>query len=114
TAVGLLLADDHAEQRGLARAVRADDADDAAPRQAEGEVIDEQPIAVALAEILRLHDEIAEARGRRDDDLGRAVALTPILVEQLLVRGQPRLGLRLARARRHPHPLELPLERPLQ
>ena len=33
--VGLLLADDHAEERGLAGAVGADDADDAAPRQVE-------------------------------------------------------------------------------
>ena len=36
-AVGLLLADDHAEQRGLAGAVGADDADDAAGRQLEAE-----------------------------------------------------------------------------
>ena len=47
--VGLLLAGDHAEQRGLAGAVRADDADDAAGRQLEGQVVDQQLVAEALA-----------------------------------------------------------------
>jgi hypothetical protein len=46
-AVGLLLAGDHAEQRRLAGAVRADDADDAARRQLEAEVVDQQPVAEA-------------------------------------------------------------------
>jgi hypothetical protein len=40
--VGLLLADDHAEQRRLAGAVAADHADDAAARQREREVVDQQ------------------------------------------------------------------------
>ena len=39
--IGLVLADDHAEQRGLAGAVRADHADDAAARQLEGETVDQ-------------------------------------------------------------------------
>ena len=47
--VGLLLADDHAEERRLAGAVGADDADDAAARQVEVQVLDEQVVAVALA-----------------------------------------------------------------
>src|SRR5690606_23768809 len=42
-AVGLLLPGDHAEERGLAGAVRADDADDAARRKLEGEVVDQKP-----------------------------------------------------------------------
>src|SRR6187397_1268011 len=49
--VRLLEARHHAEQRGLAGAVRADDADDAALRQVEVEIVDEQAIAVRLAEI---------------------------------------------------------------
>src|SRR5215831_5872564 len=39
--VGLLLADDHLEQRGLAHSVRPEDADDAVTGQAEGEVLEQ-------------------------------------------------------------------------
>ena len=73
-AVGLLLADEHAEQRGLARAVGADDADDAAARQREREVVDEQPVAVALAQVLGLDHLVAEPRTGRDRDLQLVVA----------------------------------------
>jgi hypothetical protein len=48
-AVGLLLAGDHAKQRRLAGAVGADDADDAALRQGEVQVVEEQAVAEALA-----------------------------------------------------------------
>src|SRR5579883_546003 len=50
--VGLVLAGDHAEQRGLAGAVRADHADDAARREFEGEVVDQQVVAEAFLEAL--------------------------------------------------------------
>src|SRR5436190_19094868 len=50
-AVGLLLARDHAEQRRLARAVRADDADDRAGRHLEAQVVDEETVAEALADV---------------------------------------------------------------
>ena len=42
-------AGEHAEQRRLAGAVGADDADDAGRRQRERQVLDEEPVAVALA-----------------------------------------------------------------
>src|SRR5690348_8941574 len=45
-AIGRVLAGDHAEQRRLAGAVRADDADDAAWRQLERQLIDQQVVAV--------------------------------------------------------------------
>jgi hypothetical protein len=60
--VGLLLAGDHAEQRGLAGAVRADDADDAAGRQLERQVLDQQPVAEALVQALGL-DDVSPRRG---------------------------------------------------
>ena len=69
--VGLLLADDHAEERRLARAVGADDADDAAGRQDEVQVVDQQVVAVALAQALGLDHQVAEARPGRDRDLAR-------------------------------------------
>ena len=51
--VRLVLPGDHAEQRGLAGAVRADDADDAAGRQLEGEIVDQQIVAEALPQASR-------------------------------------------------------------
>src|SRR5262249_5193901 len=62
--VGLLLADDHPEERGLARAVGSDDADDAARRKPEREVLHQQTIAVALAHMFGGDDEVAQVRPR--------------------------------------------------
>ena len=47
--VGWLLPGEHAEQRGLAGAVGADDADDAGAGQRERQILDQQPVAEALA-----------------------------------------------------------------
>ena len=81
-------------------------------REREREVLDEQPVAVALAQLLGLDDEIAEARAGRDRDLD--LVLTGLgrlrLRHELVVRVDARLALRLPRARRHAHPFELPLE----
>ena len=113
--VGRLLADEHPEQRRLAGAVGADDPDDARPRQRERQVLDEQPVAVALAQALDLDDRVAEARPGRDRDLELACAalLVVRLGEQLLVGGQAGLALGLAGLGRHAHPLELAGERAL-
>ena len=68
--VRLFLSDDHPEQRRLAGAVRADHADDAAARQREVEVLDQQVVAVALLHAARLDDDVAEPRTGRDVDFG--------------------------------------------
>ena len=68
-AVRLLLARDHPEERRLAGAVRADHADDAARRQRERQVLDEQPVAEALRDAVGLDDDVAEPRPGRDVDL---------------------------------------------
>ena len=49
--VGLLLAEHHLEERGLAGAVGADDPDDAARRQQEGQVLDEEPVVESLDDV---------------------------------------------------------------
>src|SRR5262249_47608552 len=72
--VRFLEAGHHAEQRGLAGAVRSDDADDAAGRQIEVQVVDQQAVAVRLAQTLGFDHEVAEALARRDVDLVRLVA----------------------------------------
>ena len=110
---GLLLADDHAEQRGLAGAVRADDADDAAGRQLEGEIVDQEPVAEAFADMVCLDDHVAEARARRNGDLRLAVVVAAGLRHKLVIGLDARLGFRLARLGARPDPVELAGERPL-
>ena len=112
-AVRLVLPGDHAEQRGLARAVRPDDADDAAGRQLEGEVVDQQIVAEALPEAVEVDDVLAEPLGHRDDDLRGLGLLFGGLCQQLLVALVARLGFRLPRPRRRRDPLLLALERAL-
>src|SRR5439155_10899207 len=84
--VRLLLADDHPEQRGLARAVGADHADDAPAGKVEREVVHQRAVAVSLGQMLGAHYEVAEARRWRDRDLRRVGATLLLLGEQLLVR----------------------------
>ena len=113
--VGLLGAGEHAEQRRLARAVRADDADDAGRRQRERQVVDQQVVAVALREVLGLDHHVAEPLAGGDGDLEPVASAVGRLGfgEQLLVRREAGLALGLARLRRHAHPLELAFERAL-
>ena len=85
-AVGLLLPGDHPEQRRLAGAVRADDADDAAARQREVDVVDQQQVAVALAQAARFDDDVAEPRAGRDVDLDLLDLLRRLLVRAGLRR----------------------------
>ncbi len=113
-AVGRLLADEHPEQRRLARAVGPDDAHDPGPRQRERQVLDQQPVAVALAQVLDLDDRVAQPRTRRDGDL--ELPCTPLVVlrlgQQLLVGAEAGLALRLPRPRRQADPRELARQGP--
>src|SRR5262249_57409272 len=99
--------------RRLAGAVRADHADDAARRQRERQVFEQQPVAEAFGSAVRLDDGVAEPWPRRDVDLDAVELLRALLGEQLLVRGDTRLRLGVPRARAHAHPLELARERAL-
>jgi len=95
----------------LAGAVGADDAHDAAAREREREIVDEQPLAERLAQVLGLDHQVAEARAGGDVDHRRIELLVPVLREQVLVGRDARLALRLPRPRVHLHPLELAGER---
>jgi hypothetical protein len=77
TAVRFFLADDHAKERRLARAVGADNADDGPRRHVEGHVLDQQPIAEALVDLLGADDDVAQARPRRHVDLQFFAGLLP-------------------------------------
>ena len=98
--VGLLLAGDHAEQRGLAGAVRADHADDAAGRQIERKVVDQQVVAIAFLEMVEVDHVLAEPLGHRNGDLRDGVLPGVGDLEQFLIALVARLGFGLPRLRR--------------
>ncbi len=85
TAVRLFLAGDHLEQRRLAGAVRADNADDAAGRQLDRQVVDQRAALEALGDAFHLDHHLAEALADRDDDLRVAGTLLLGGIHQLLV-----------------------------
>src|SRR5690606_28680770 len=66
--VGLLLANDHAEERRFTGTVRADNADNGSGRHCEVHVLKEKPIAKALRETFDLDHLGAQSRARRDAD----------------------------------------------
>src|ERR1700729_4192562 len=105
--VRLLLTRQHTEQRRLARAVGADDADDAAGRQLELEILEQELVAIGFRNPLRLDDQAAQALRDRDEDLRRTGALLLALGEQLFIGVDARLRLRLARLGRRGDPFAL-------
>ena len=111
--VGLLLPGDHPQQGGLAGAVGADHADDPASRKLEVEVVDQQPVAVGLAQTVGLEHDIAQAGPGGDVDLDLVELDVSVLGQQRLIRVQTRLGLAAPRRRVHPDPLQLLLDRAL-
>src|SRR5262249_53210358 len=110
---GGFLRGDHAKQRGLAGTVGTDDADDAAGRQLEGEVVDEKVVTEPFGQVLEVDDVLAQAFGHRNDDLRGLLSLVGGLLQQLLVALVARLGLRLAGARARRNPLALARQRAL-
>ena len=111
--VRLFLLGDHAEQRGLAGAVRADDADNAAGRQLEGEVVDQEIVAIAFLQRFEIDDILAEPLGDRDDDLRGLRLLLAGLLHQILIALIARLRLGLPRLGRCRDPFLLGGERAL-
>src|SRR5713101_5299560 len=108
--IGLVLADDHLEQGRLAGAVGTDHADDAAGRQVEGEVVDQEPIAEALGDLLRRDDVVAEPRAGGDDDLRLIECRLLLLGHHLLVGRDARLALGAPRMSALAHPFQFALQ----
>src|SRR5262249_50710359 len=111
TGVRPLGAGQHAEQRRLAGPVRADDADDPAARQVEGQVVDQQPLTVALAQPLDADHQVPEPLAGRNVDLVGLVALLEFARGELLIALQARLALGLTGLGVLAHPFELVRER---
>src|SRR5262249_20836845 len=111
--IGLLLSDNHAKQRCLASSIGADHAYDSAARQPKIEPVDQQILAKRLLELFGNDHVVAEARSVRNRNLDLVVALLALLRQQLLVRGQPRLGFGLTRFGCHANPFEFARKRTL-
>ncbi len=104
-------ADDRLEERRLADAVRADDADDAVAWQCETQVVDEHTVAERLVDVLGFEDRRTQTRSRRDLDLGEVELLRIArLLLHLVVAFETRLVLRLTCLRRRADPFEFVLE----
>jgi hypothetical protein len=97
--IGLLLPGDHPEQRRLAGAVRADDADNAARRQLERQIVDQQPVAKPLRGLPPRSPLVAQplAGGMTICAVRRALRRRPL--HQFVIGLDARLGLGLARLR---------------
>ena len=111
TGIRLLQAHDGLEQRGLAHAVRADDADDAVARQGERQILDQRAAVEALVEVVHLHDLVTQARRGRDLNFFEVELLVLLgLGRHLLVALQTSLVLRLASLCTGANPRELFLQ----
>ncbi len=85
--VRLFLAGYHLKQGGLAGAVGPDDADYAAGRQRETDIVQQHLVAEGLGDVLGLYDQVAQARTRRDEDLQVLAQFLAALAQQVLVGG---------------------------
>ena len=110
-AVGLLLAGDQLEQGGLAGAVGADHADDAAGRQREAQILEQQFVAIGLGDAVDLDDVAAEPLGHLDQDLRLARRAVLLRLDQLVEGADAGLGLGLARLGRAADPFQLVVDR---
>src|SRR6185369_17273816 len=97
--VWLFLFRDHAKQRGLARAVWTNHADDSARRQREVHIVDEQVLTIAFIHMISLDNDIAESWAGRDMNLQILTPLFILLPQQIFVGVDPRFALGVTRFR---------------
>ena len=108
--LALHAAGDNPQERGLAGAVGADDADDGTRWHDKAQILEQQPVAERVGEAVGLKHHVAQARPRRDVDLQIILNALVLLAQQLLVVREPGLALGLARPGREADPLQLPLQ----
>ncbi len=111
--VGFFLAHDHPEHCCLARAVRADNADNRPFRHVEGAVGNQFRPAVALRHVGEFQHLVAKARPGRDLDKDVALVQFERLFHQGVVAFDTRLALFEPAGRRRANPLALALEKAL-
>src|ERR1700682_1739107 len=104
-------AGNHPEQRRLARAVWSNDAHDRAGWDAEPQVVDQQPFAIAFADAVKLDHLITQPLGDRNEDFLRLVWLLVLVAGKLLEPRNARLAFRLSPLGVGTHPFELGVHR---
>src|SRR5204863_4037494 len=99
-------AEDDPEERGLAGAVRADEADAVAARDDQIQVSYERAATVALADLGKLANQLARARACADGepDVARALAPRRALLAQALEPPHAAFVARAARPHAFPDP----------
>ncbi len=105
--IGFFQAHDQAEERGLARAVGADDADDAGRRKLEIEVVEQYFVAECLAHMYGFDDIVPQPGAVGNVDFQAFFLLLAVLVHHLLVGVQTGLAFCLTCLGRHPYPFQL-------
>ena len=104
--IGLFLPHQHLEERGLARAVGADDAHDGTGRDDGVDIFHQHTVAHALADAGELDDALAQTRSRRNVDFQIRGALLALVGKHGLVGVDAGLALGVAALGRHADPLQ--------
>ena len=104
------LAGDHPEQGGLPGAIGADNPDHPAGGKGKAHILDQEPVAVALAHPFGPDHLVPEPGSRRDVDFQVPGQVLPFLVEEILIGADPGLGFGVTPLGGHPNPFQLPLE----
>ena len=106
-----LLAENDAQQRGLACAIASDETDPRARRKLQREGVEQFSFADLHANIHQIEDGVSELRRRRDDEVHVLVALRAVLRGEFMVARDAVHALRAARARAFAHPFEFAREK---
>ena len=101
----------HAEKRRFSRTVGADHADDPAGWQRETQIFDQEPVAIALFQIVDLDHLGPKARTIGNDDLGAGNLFALGLVGHFLIGVDTRLLLGLTRLGTGTDPFQFALKR---
>ena len=107
TAVGYFNTRQHFKERGLARAVRSDDADNAARRQRKRKIINQQFVTKGLAQVFDFDHLVAKTRSRWNVDLIGFAARLKLLIDEIIKARNTRLAFCLASLGIGAHPFEL-------
>ena len=107
-AVGRFRPGDHFKEGGLAGAVGADHADNAAGGQAEGHVFHQQPFAVGLAHLIGRDDHVPQPGAGGDEELQVLFPGFGLLGKQFFVGADAGLALGVAPLGGHADPFQFP------
>ena len=106
-AVWCLLAGEHFKECGLARTVAANDANDGAARNNGAEIVDQEPVAKALTQIIDLNNLFAQTLACWNKQLRGLATHFTFLRDQFIKTSHTRLTFGLPRLGVGAHPFQL-------